>query len=96
MAVHVHRVTVMLLRPAAPEWLVHAAAEELLLDGSVVHGARLLASIKCGCASAKVLKHCTTPANVGEDVHVVLGEVTFGLELEATLLAQGPLSVEVI
>jgi len=93
LAVHVHRVTVMLLRSTSPEWLIHAAAEELYVDGSVVHGARLLASVRCASASAKILKHHqhTTP----DDAHVVLGEVAFGLALEATMLAQGPLSVEV-
>jgi hypothetical protein len=85
----------MLLRPASPEWLIHAAAEELYVDGSVVHGARLLASVRCSAASAKVLKHSAPPTSPNEDVQVVLGEVTFGLSLEATLLAQGPLSVEV-
>ncbi|XP_065335800.1 protein hobbit [Cloeon dipterum] len=93
LAVHVHRVTVMLLRSVSPECLVHAAADELYVDGSVVHGARLLASVRCTSASAKILKH-QQHGQAHEDVHVVLGEVAFGLALEATLLAQGPLSVE--
>lgn len=96
LAVHVHRVTVMLLRSKSPEWLIHAAAEELYVDGSVVHGARLLASIRCTSASAKILKHSALQKGLShDDIHVVLGEVAFGLALEATLLAQGPLSVEV-
>jgi hypothetical protein len=95
LAVHVHRVTVMLLRSKSPEWLIHAAAEELYVDGSVVHGARLLASIRCTSASAKILKHSVQQGLSQDDIHVVLGEVAFGLALEATLLAQGPLSVEV-
>jgi hypothetical protein len=86
----------MLLRSTSPEWLIHAAAEELYVDGSVVHGARLLASIRCTSASAKILKHSSQHQGMNQDdVHVVLGEVAFGLALEATMLAQGPLSVEV-
>lgn len=42
MAVHIHTITAMLLRTHSPEWLLHASASDVTLDGSLVRSARIL------------------------------------------------------
>ncbi|XP_066998211.2 protein hobbit [Anabrus simplex] len=89
MAIHIYNVNTILLRAESPEWLVHSTAGEIHIDGSVVHSARtLLANVTIPSATAKILRH----AEEGEGT--CLGELSFGISLEATLAAQGPFSVE--
>lgn len=90
MAVHVYNINAMLLRKESPEWLVHATAAELHLDGSIIHNARtLLVNVSIASTTAKLLKHAaeTNP-------QTCLAELSFGISLEGTVIAQGPLSVE--
>jgi hypothetical protein len=93
MAIHVYNVNTMFLRAESPEWLVHATAGEVHLDGSIVHNARtLLVNVTVAAATAKILRH----AEKGDDsAQTCLGELSFGISMEAILTAQGPLSVEV-
>lgn len=90
MAVHVYNISAMLLRAESPEWLVHATAGELHLDGSIIHNARtLLINVTIASMTAKLLRHA-----VENNPQTCLGELSFGISLEATVIAQGPLSVE--
>lgn len=92
MAVHVYNVSTMFLHSETPGWLVHATANELHLDGSIVQNARtLLVNITLSEASAKLLRH--PEKRVNEET--CLAELSFAISVEATLVAQGPLSVEV-
>ncbi|XP_069668639.1 protein hobbit isoform X2 [Periplaneta americana] len=92
MAVHVYNVNTMLLRAESPEWLVHATAGEVHLDGSIVHNARtLLVNVTIAAATAKILRHAEKKDHSAQ---TCLGELSFGISMEATLIAQGPLSVE--
>jgi len=60
------------------------------LDGSIIHNARtLLVNMSLVSSSAKLLKHAGK-----SDPQTCLGEISFGVNLEATVIAQGPLSVE--
>lgn len=92
MAVHVYDISAMFLHPESPGWLIHATASELHLDGSIVQNAKtLLVNANLSEASAKILKHAEK--NIGDKT--CLGELSFAIALEATLVAQGPLSFEV-
>lgn len=92
MAIHIYNVNTMLLGPESPEFLVHATAGEVHLDGSIVHNSRtLLVNITVAGASAKLLRHAIGDANT----QTCLAELSFGISFEAILKAQGPLSVEV-
>lgn len=83
----------MLLRAESPGCLVHVTASELHLDGSVVQNARtLLVNINLSETKVKVLRHVQNKNDVGD---TCLGELSFAISMEATLIAQGPLSVEV-
>nr|CAD7568825.1 unnamed protein product [Timema californicum] len=94
MAVHVYNVNTMILRTARPECLVHATAAEVHLDGSIVHNARtLLVNITVNSITAKILRHADKKDDAAQ---TCLGELSFGISLEAAVLAQGPLSVDVL
>jgi hypothetical protein len=94
MAIHVYNVNAMFLRAESPEWLLHATAAEVHLDGSIVHNARtLLVNVTIGSATAKMLRHAEKKGD--GSTQTCLGELSFGISMEATLIAQGPLSVEV-
>jgi hypothetical protein len=93
MAIHIYNVNTMFLRPESPEWLVHATAGEVHLDGSIVHNARsLLVNVTITAATAKMLRHAEKR---DDSVQTCLGELSFGISMDAVLIAQGPLSVEV-
>ena len=93
MAVHIYNVNTMLLRAESPEFLVHATAGEIHLDGSIVHNSRtLLVNVTVASATAKILRHAEKK---DDSAQTCLGELSFGISMEATLIAQGPLSVEV-
>lgn len=93
MAVHITNFNAMLLHQQSPEWLVHATAAEVNLDGSVVHSARsLLVNVMLVNAAAKLLRH--PPASDKSTPQTCLGELSFGVTLEAMMAAQGSLSVE--
>ncbi|KAL0271984.1 UNVERIFIED_CONTAM: hypothetical protein PYX00_005130 [Menopon gallinae] len=90
MAVHIYNLSAMLLRPKSPEWLVYATAGELHIDGSIIHNARtLLVNVSIASTTAKLLKHA-----MENNPQTCLGELSFGISMEATIIAQGPLSVE--
>lgn len=92
MAVHVYNISTMLLHSESPGWLIHATANELHLDGSIVQNARtLLVNITMSEASAKLLQHPKNQVNE----NTCLAELSFAITMEATLVAQGALSVEV-
>ncbi|KAB0794090.1 hypothetical protein PPYR_13710 [Photinus pyralis] len=91
MAVHVYNVSIMLLHSESPGWLVHANANELHLDGSIVQNARtLIVNVTLTEACAKLLRHPEKQANE----ETCLGQLSFAITMEATLVAKGPLSVE--
>ena len=93
MAVRIYNVNTMFLCAESPEWLVHATAGEVRLDGSIVHNARtLLVNVTVVAATAKMLRHAQKR---DDTVQTCLGELSFGISMEAILIAQGPLSVEV-
>jgi len=93
MAIRVYNVNTMFLCAESPEWLVHATAGEVRLDGSIVHNARtLLVNVTVVAATAKMLRHAQKR---DDTVQTCLGELSFGISMEAILIAQGPLSVEV-
>ncbi|XP_063241781.1 protein hobbit isoform X2 [Bacillus rossius redtenbacheri] len=93
MAVHVDGVNAMLLRMEQPECLAHITASQLHLDGSVLHGARtLLVNCTAGTVTAKVLRHPASPRGG----HTCLLELGCGIALEASVLAQGQLSLQVL
>jgi hypothetical protein len=100
MAVHVHNISIVLMNNNfEPSWVLHATAGELHLDGSIVQNAKtLLVSAALSDAQAKILRHFP-PKN--QTVHdktnqnrPCLVELSFGIALDSTLIAQGPISVE--
>lgn len=94
MAVHITNFNAMLLHQQSPEWLVHATAAEVHLDGSVVHSARsLLVNVVLVNAAAKLLRHASQESNLPPS-QTCLGELSFGVSFEAMMAAQGSLSVE--
>ncbi|CAB0042152.1 unnamed protein product [Trichogramma brassicae] len=67
-------------------WLANVSAETLSLDGSVVHGARtLLGSATIGNGAMKLLRHASDAC---------LAQINLAGTVEATLKAQGELSLE--
>ncbi|XP_076682699.1 bridge-like lipid transfer protein family member hobbit isoform X2 [Andrena cerasifolii] len=83
MAVHVENLSLLVLGNG---WLANGSAESLSLDGSVVHGARtLLASAAVIGGAMKLLRHASDAC---------LSQISFAGTAEATLKAQGELSVE--
>lgn len=85
MAVHVYNVSANFLRP---ECLIHAIAKELHLDGSIVQNAKtLLVNVDLSEASVTVLRR--------SEQHQCLAELNFAFIMEATLFAQGQISLEV-
>ncbi|XP_071446897.1 protein hobbit isoform X2 [Hetaerina americana] len=110
MAVRVYNVSVMLLRVSSPEWLLHASADSIHVDGSIVHNSHLLVNVCISSATAKVLKHAhgstintrkqgykSNKAQAGGEkgeTQTCLGQLSFGVTLEAALVARGALSVE--
>lgn len=84
MAVHVENLSLLILGNG---WLANGSAESVTLDGSVVHGARtLLASAAVIGGAMKLLRHASDAC---------LSQISFAGTAEATLKAQGELSVEV-
>lgn len=91
MAVHVYNMSAMLLRSEIPEYLIHATANELHLDGSILKNAKsLLVTLNLLNAEIKVLRHAEQQGR-----ETKLAEFCFGISMETILVAQGPLSVEV-
>ncbi|OAD59560.1 hypothetical protein WN48_08668 [Eufriesea mexicana] len=83
MAVHVENLSLLILGNG---WLANGSAESLTLDGSVVHGARtLLASAAIIGGAMKLLCHASDAC---------ISQISFAGIVEATLKAQGELSVE--
>ncbi|KAK0160967.1 hypothetical protein PV328_008311 [Microctonus aethiopoides] len=83
MAVHVENLNLLALGDG---WLANGSAESLSLDGSIVHGARtLLASATVTGGAMKLLRHASDAC---------LSQISFAGTVEATLKAQGELSVE--
>ncbi|XP_043282717.1 protein KIAA0100 isoform X2 [Venturia canescens] len=83
MAVHVENLSLLALGNG---WLANGSAESLSLDGSVVHGARtLLASAVVTGGAMKLLRHASDAC---------LSQLSFAGTIEATLKAQGELTVE--
>lgn len=94
MAVHIYNISAMLLRAETPGCLVHVTATELHLDGSIVQNARtLLVNVMLTEAIVKVLRHVE---NKHDNSETCLAELNFAISMETTLVAQGPLSVEVL
>lgn len=91
----------MFLRPESPEWLLHASATDVQLDGSLVRSARtLLVNVTMTSASAKLLRHAPIGTKQGKPITsqfaTCLAELSVSLSAELTLLAQGPFSIEVM
>lgn len=100
MAVHVNNISVVLMNnDFDPGWFIHATAKELHLDGSIVQNARvLLVNAALTEAQAKMLRHCNARRQSLENLNKIrpcLGEVSFDVALDASLFAQGPLSMDV-
>lgn len=99
LAIHIRSITAMFLRPESPEWLLHASATDVQLDGSLVRSARtLLVNVTMISASAKLLRHAPTGTKPGKPITsqfaTCLAELSVSLSAELTLLAQGPFSIE--
>lgn len=95
MAVDVHSVTGVFLHTESPEWLLHATCQDLHIDGSVLHSLRsLLVNVTVGASTARLLRHAAAPAQAPV-TDACLAELSVALTAEATLVAQGPLSLEV-
>lgn len=85
MAVHVYNISGNFLKP---DCLIHAIANELHLDGSIVQNAKtLLVNVDLSEASVTVYRRA--------EQRQCLAEVNFAFITEATLLAHGQLSLEV-
>ncbi|KOC61463.1 UPF0378 protein KIAA0100 [Habropoda laboriosa] len=83
MAVHVENLSLLILGDG---WLANGSAESVTLDGSVVHGARtLIASAAVIGGAMKLLRHASDAC---------ISHISFAGTAEATLKAQGELSVE--
>lgn len=92
MAVHVYNISAMFLRPKTPGWLVHATANELHLDGSIIQNSRrLIVNANLNDASAKILRRAEE--KTGDKT--CLGELSFAVLMDATFIAQEPFSFEV-
>ncbi|XP_017843588.2 LOW QUALITY PROTEIN: protein KIAA0100 [Drosophila busckii] len=101
MAVHVNNISVVLMNnDFDPGWFIHATAKELHLDGSIVQNARvLLVNAALTEAQAKMLRHCNARRQSLENLNKIrpcLGEVSFDVALDASLFAQGPLSMDTL
>ncbi|XP_043650223.1 protein KIAA0100 [Drosophila teissieri] len=101
MAVHVNNISVVLMNnDFDPGWFIHATAKELHLDGSIVQNARvLLVNAALSEAQAKMLRHCSSRRQSLENLNKIrpcLGEVSFDMTLDASLFAQGPLSMDTL
>ncbi|KAM7354827.1 bridge-like lipid transfer protein family member hobbit [Cochliomyia hominivorax] len=99
MAVHINNISVLVMyNDFDPGWYIHAVAKELHLDGSIVHNAKtLLVNAALNEAQAKMIKNCPTRRQSLENLNKIrpcLGELSFDIALDATLFAQGPLSVD--
>lgn len=100
LAIHIRSITAMVLRSESPEWLLHASASDVQLDGSLMRSARtLLVNVTMTSASAKLLRHAPIGAKpskmIKSQAATCLAEVSVALGIDLTLLAQGPFSVEV-
>lgn len=92
MAVDFYNISAILLHTGSPGYLIHTSVNKLYLDGSVVQNARsLLVNVDLTEGCAKVLRHNQKQIEDGS----CLAEINFAVIMEATLMAQGPLSVEV-
>ncbi|XP_017127031.1 protein KIAA0100 [Drosophila elegans] len=101
MAVHINNISVVLMNnDFDPGWFIHATAKELHLDGSIVQNARvLLVNAALSEAQAKMLRHCSSRRQSLENLNKIrpcLGEVSFDMTLDASLFAQGPLSMDTL
>ncbi|XP_034656577.1 protein KIAA0100 [Drosophila subobscura] len=101
MAVHINNISVVLMNnDFDPGWFIHATAKELHLDGSIVQNARvLLVNAALSEAQAKMLRHCSSRRQSLENLNNIrpcLGEVSFDVTLDASLFAQGPLSMDTL
>lgn len=96
MAVHVYNLTVLVNNNFEPGWLLHGTVSELHLDGSIVHNEKtLLVSVELVETQAKVLRHLPhkkTPFQ--SKVQPCMIELSFGIALDAVLIAQGPVALE--
>lgn len=94
MAVDIHSVTGVCLGTDSPEWLLHVILADIHVDGSVLHSSRsLLVNITIGSNSAKLLRHAPQAPSAAD---ACLAEFSVALTAEATFVAQGPLSLEVM
>ncbi|XP_063972266.1 protein hobbit isoform X1 [Diachasmimorpha longicaudata] len=83
MAVHIENLNLLALGDG---WLANGSAESLSLDGSVVHGARtLLVAATVAGGAMKLLRHASDAC---------LSQMSFAGNVEATIQAQGELTVE--
>lgn len=109
-AIHVHNISVVLMNNSLePNWFVHATVKELHLDGSIVLNTKsLIVTAALNDAEAKVLRHypplnrttaglsAATAAAAAVKNKPCMVELSFGISLDAVLMAQGPLSLEKI
>ncbi|CAH0380913.1 unnamed protein product [Bemisia tabaci] len=98
LSVHIRTITAALFRPESPEWLIHATANDVHLDVSIVRSARtLLANLTTTSASAKLFRDApplsALPFNKPRPA-TCLAELSVALTAESTVMAQGPFSVE--
>lgn len=100
MAVHIHNISVVLMsNDFEPGWLLHATLKELHLDGSIVHNSKtLLVTAALNDAEVKILRQCPPKTTIVDKTKIpprpCMVELSFGISLDAVLIAQGPLSVE--
>lgn len=91
MAVHVYNISAMLIQ-LDNECLIQILTKELHIDGSILKNAKsLLVTFNMTDAYVNVL---TKAYDFRNQFNTKLAEFSFGIAMEAVLVAQGPLSVE--
>ncbi|XP_037044573.1 protein KIAA0100 isoform X2 [Bradysia coprophila] len=100
MAVHIHNISLVLMNNNfEPNWLLHATATELHLDGSIVHNTKsLIVTAALNDAQAKMLRQYPVAKNSNDKSKSkpCLAELSFGIALDAVLIASGQPSLEKI
>lgn len=99
MAVHIHNISLVLMNNNfEPNWLLHATGS-VHLDGSVVHNTKsLIVTAALNDAQAKMLRQYPVVKNSNDKSKSkpCLAELSFGIALDAVLIADGQPSLEKI
>lgn len=98
MAVHVHNLSVILMNnDVDSSCFLHATVGYIHLDGSILQNAKsLIVTAAIQEVQAKLLRQYPSKVKKQDNnVAPCLMELSFGISLEGSLIAQGPISLEV-